>query len=142
MSKKKMSKKKKLHILLWIVAVLVIAGAAGYTLFIKPMMEQEEIVYRENTAQYGILQNGVTESGTVEFGVTSQVYDLDLSTEDDDDDDDDDEEEDYLKVEEVYVAVGQRISEGDPVYKFTQSSIDKVRKTLTYAKTEAADCTE
>ena len=90
MSKKKMSKKKKLHILLWIVAVLVIAGAAGYTLFIKPMMEQEEIVYRENTAQYGILQNGVTESGTVEFGVTSQVYDLDLSTEDDDDDDDDD----------------------------------------------------
>lgn len=138
MSKKKMSKKKKLHILLWIVAVLVIAGAAGYTLFIKTMMEQEEAVYRENTAQYGILQNGVTESGTVEFGVTSQVYDLDLSTEDDDDDDDDDdEEEDYLKVEEVYVAVGQRISEGDPVYKFTQSSIDKVRKTLTYAKTEA-----
>ena len=66
MSKKKMSKKKKLHILLWIVAVLVIAGAAGYTLFIKPMMEQEEIVYKENTAQYG-----VTESGTVEFGVTS-----------------------------------------------------------------------
>lgn len=53
MSKKKMSKKKKLHILLWIVAVLVIAGAAGYTLFIKPMMEQEEAVYRENTAQYG-----------------------------------------------------------------------------------------
>lgn len=91
MSKKKMSKKKKLHILLWIVAVLVIAGAAGYTLFIKTMMEQEEAVYRENTAQYGILQNGVTESGTVEFGVTSQVYDLDLSTEDDDDDDDDDE---------------------------------------------------
>ena len=90
MSKKKMSKRKKLHILLWIVAVLVIAGAAGYTLFIKPMMEQEEAVYRENTAQYGILQNGVTESGTVEFGVTSQVYDLDLSTEDDDDDDDDD----------------------------------------------------
>ena len=88
-----MSKKKKLHILLWIVAVLVIAGAAGYTLFIKPMMEQEEIVYRENTAQYGILQNGVTESGTVEFGVTSQVYDLDLSTEDDDDDDDEDEHE-------------------------------------------------
>ena len=56
MSKKKMSKKKKLHILLWIVAVLVIAGAAGYTLFIKTMMEQEEAVYRENTAQYGILQ--------------------------------------------------------------------------------------
>ena len=54
MSRKKMSKKKKLHILLWIVAVLVIAGAAGYTLFIKPGLEQEEIVYKENTAQYGI----------------------------------------------------------------------------------------
>ena len=126
MSKKKINKKKKLHILLWIAAVLIIAGAAGYTLFIKPMMEQEEIIYKENTAQYGTLQNGVTESGTVEFGITSQVYDLDLTT-DDDDDDDDEEDEDYLKVEEVYVAVGQRITQGDPVYKFTQSSIDKVR---------------
>ena len=138
MSKKKINKKKKLHILLWIAAALIIAGAAGYTLFIKPMMEQEEIIYKENTAQYGTLQNGVTESGTVEFGIASQVYDLDLTTDDDDDDDDDDEEdEDYLKVEEVYVAVGQRITQGDPVYKFTQSSIDKVRKTLTYARTEA-----
>ena len=44
MSKKKINKKKKLHILLWIAAVLIIAGAAGYTLFIKPMMEQEEII--------------------------------------------------------------------------------------------------
>ena len=43
MSKKKMSKKKKLHILLWIVAVLVIAGAAGYTLFIKTMIIIREI---------------------------------------------------------------------------------------------------
>ena len=137
MSKKKINKKKKLHILLWIAAVLIIAGAAGYTLFIKPMMEQEEIIYKENTAQYGTLQNGVTESGTVEFGITSQVYDLDLTTDDDDDDDDDEEDEDYLKVEEVYVAVGQRITQGDPVYKFTQSSIDKVRKTLTYARMEA-----
>ena len=129
----------KKHIFGLLTVVVVIALAAGYTLFIQPMMEKETIVYTENTAQYGTLQSGVTESGTVEFGITSQLYELDLSTDEDEDDDDDDEEEEenYLKVEEVNVAVGQRISEGDPVYKFTQESIDDVRKTLTYAKTEA-----
>lgn len=134
-----MSKKKKLRILTGAAAIAVIVGAAGYTLFIQPMLDEEEIVYTENTAEYGVLQNGVTESGTVAFGVTSQLYELDLTTDDEDDDDDDeeDEDEDYLKVEEVYVSVGQRINEGDAVYKFTQESIADVRKTLTYARTEA-----
>lgn len=139
MSKKKMSKKKKLHIALAALAAVVVIGAAAFTLFIQPKLETEEVVYKENTAQYGPLQSGVTESGVVSLGVSTQVYDLDISTdeEDDDDDDEEDEEEDYLKVEEVYVAVGQRITEGDPVYKFTDDSVSDVRKALTYAKTEA-----
>jgi HlyD family secretion protein len=119
--------------------IIVIVAAAYYTLFIKPNLSTETVVYKENTAQYGLLQRGVTESGSVEFGLTTQLYDLDISTDDEDDDDDDDEddEENYLKIEEVYVAVGQRIEKGDAIYKFTQNSINDVRKTLTYAQTEA-----
>jgi HlyD family secretion protein len=133
-----MSKKIIKRILIVAVLVLIIA-AAYYTLFIKPNLTTETIVYKENTAQYGLLQSGVTESGSVEFGLTTQLYDLDISTddEDDDDDDDDEDEEHYLKIEEVYVAVGQRIEKGDAIYKFTENSINDVRKTLTYAQTEA-----
>jgi HlyD family secretion protein len=136
---KKISKKLKKRICIAVIAIAVIA-VAYYMIFIKPKLNTEEIVYKENTAQYGLLQSGVTESGSVEFGLVTQLYDLDISTdddEDDDDDDEDDEEEHYLKIEEVYVAVGQRIEKGDAIYKFTQSSIDDVRKTLTYAQTQA-----
>jgi HlyD family secretion protein len=133
-----MSKKIIKRILIVVVLALIIA-AAYYTLFIKPNLNTETFLYKENTAQYGLLQSGVTESGSVEFGLTTQLYDLDISTddEDDDDDDDDDDEEHYLKIEEVYVAVGQRIEKGDAIYKFTENSINDVRKTLTYAQTEA-----
>ncbi|MBQ7942769.1 MAG: efflux RND transporter periplasmic adaptor subunit [Lachnospiraceae bacterium] len=138
MSKRKMSRKKKIQLFLVILLLLIIIFAACFTLFIKPAMEAEEWVYKENTAEYGKLQNGITESGTVEFITTSQLYELDITTdEEDDSDDDEDEDEDYLKVEEVYVAVGQRIQEGDAVYKFTEDSVADVRKALTYAKTEA-----
>lgn len=136
MNKKKISRKKKVHIAVALMAGVVIIGAAVFTLFIEPRLETQEIVYRENTAQYGPLQNAVTESGEVEFGLTSQIYDLDISTEDDSEDEDD-EAEKYLKIEEVYVAVGQRITEGEPVYRFTNESVEDVRKALTYAKTEA-----
>lgn len=136
MSKKTISRKKKIHIAAALLAGIVIIGAAVFTLFIEPGMETQEIVYKENTAQYGPLQNAVTESGEIELGLTSQIYDLDIST-DDDSQDEDDEEEKYLKIEEVYVAVGQKISEGEPVYRFTDESVEDVRKALTYAKTEA-----
>ncbi|MDE6917255.1 MAG: efflux RND transporter periplasmic adaptor subunit, partial [Lachnospiraceae bacterium] len=62
---------------------------------------------------------------------------LDVSTDSDEDEDEEEEDGSYLKVEEVYVAVGQRVQEGDLVYRFTQSSIDSVRKALAYEKTEA-----
>lgn len=133
-----MSRKKKIQLFLVVLLLLVIIFAACFTLFIQPAMEAEEWIYKENTAEYGKLQNGITESGTVEFTLTSQLYELDLEIEDSEEDDEEDEEtEDYLKVEEVYVAVGQRIQEGDAVYKFTEDSVEDVRKALKYAKTEA-----
>ena len=137
MSKKKWSKKKIRHILVAVIAVLAIVLAAVYTLFIQPNLNQEEVVYTEQVAESGVLRNEVTESGTVTFGITTQTYELDVTTESEEDDDEEEEEEDYLKVEEVYVAVGQRIQEGDAIYKFSDDSIADVRKALTYAKTEA-----
>lgn len=136
-----MTRRTKKSLVLLCAAAVVIIAAACYTIFIKPAQNVEHWEYSEQTVQQGNLKNGVTESGTVEFGITTQIYDLDVSTDsdDEDDDNDDDEEEDekYLKVEEVYVAVGQRVQEGDQVYRFTQDSIDSVRKALTYEKTEA-----
>ncbi|MDE6365229.1 MAG: HlyD family secretion protein, partial [Lachnospiraceae bacterium] len=128
---------KKNLAVLCIVAAVVIA-AACYTVFIKTSRNTQQWVYSEQTVQQGTLKSSVTESGTVAFGITSQIYDLDVSTDDDSDDEEEDEEDaNYLKVEEVYVAVGQRVQEGDPVYRFTQDSIDSVRKALTYENTEA-----
>lgn len=129
--------KKGLAVLCAMVAV-VIAGAC-YTLFIKPLGNVQQWEYSAYTVQQGTLKNGVTESGTVRFGITYQIYDLDVSTNNDSDDEDDENEEDenYLKVEEVYAVVGQRVQKGDKVYQFTKDSIDSVRKALTYEKTEA-----
>lgn len=138
-TKRRMARRtKKTLAALCSMAVVVIA-AACYTIFIKPSQNAQQWAYSEQTVQQGTLKSGVTESGTVAFGITSQLYDLDVSTEEDSDDEDDEEEAEanYLKVEEVYVAVGQRVKEGEPVYRFTQDSIASVRKALTYENTEA-----
>ena len=137
--KARLTKQIKRNIAVISAFVVMIVGAASYTLFIKPLQNAETWEYVEYIVEQGTLQNIVTESGSVQFGITTQLYDLDVSTDSDDDDDDDDEEDDekYLKVEEVYAAVGQRVQEGEPVYKFTQDSINSVRKALTYEKTEA-----
>lgn len=137
-TRRRMTRRTKKSLALLCAAAVIIIAAACYTIFIKPAQNVEHWEYSEQTVQHGTLKSGVTESGTVEFGITSQIYDLDVSTDSDDEDDDDEEDDEkYLKVEEVYVAVSQRVQEGDQVYRFTQDSIDSVRKALTYEKTEA-----
>ena len=127
--KTRLTKRIKRNIAVISAFIVMIVGAASYTLFIKPLQNVETWEYIEYIVEQGTLQNIVTESGSIQFGITTQLYDLDVSTDSDDDDDDDEEEDEkYLKVEEVYAAVGQRVQEGDPVYKFTQDSIDSVRK--------------
>ncbi len=136
-TQKRMTGKTKKTAALLSAVIAVVVAAACYTLFIKPTRNAPQWKYDVYTVQKGTLKNGVTESGTVELGITSQVYDLDVSTESDDDDDDEEEEETYLKVEKVYAVVGQRVQEGDKVYQFTKDSINSVRKALTYEKTQA-----
>lgn len=137
--KKRLTKRSKKNIAVITALIMTIIIASCYTLFIKPLQSIENWEYMEYTVQHGTLQNIVTESGSVSLGITTQLYDLDISTDSSDDEDDEDDEEEnekYLKVEEVYAAVGQRVKEGDQVYQFTQESIDSVRKALTYEKTE------
>lgn len=136
-TKRHMTRRTKRGLAALCVVIGIMIAAACYTVFIKPSQNVQQWAYREQTVQQGTLKSGVTESGTVDFGITSQIYDLDVSTEDDSDDEDEEDGQNYLKVEEVYVAVGQRIQEGDQVYRFTKDSIDSVRKALTYEKTEA-----
>ena len=135
-------RKKTKYLILVSLSLLILAGAAAYTVFIKPNLNTETYVYLETAVEKGDIRVGITENGTLDYGITTQMYDLDLSTETDDDSDDDDDDEDeealkYLIVEDVYVTAGERISEGDPVIKFTDKSIEAVRRKLTSAKTEA-----
>lgn len=143
-----MKRKKRIKLILIIAAALLLAGAACYTVFIAPLKEEEEWVYKEQTVERGILKNGVTESGALEYGITSVLYDLDLDVDDDEEEDEEEEDSDetvqkYLKMEEVYVKTGQRIQEGDILCKFTQDSISDVRMLLENAAAESrADCAE
>ena len=83
-----------------------------YTVWIKPRQNQEVVVYKEETVQRGDLTVGVTESGSLSFGITSQLYDLELQTEE------------------------EKEEEGDPVLKFSDSSIEATRKKLRATQTE------
>lgn len=130
-------------------AVLLLLGA-GYTVFIAPKLQREKWVYIESKVERGPLSVGVTESGSLEFGIKSVLYDLDLTIDEDDGDDEEDSEDDgeettqkYLKVEEVCVAAGQKVQSGDALIKFTAESVDGVRKLLQSALVDAkAACQE
>lgn len=135
-----LNRKKKKRIFL-AAALACLIMAACYTVFIQPLLKKDKWMYKEETVARGTLTVGVTESGSLEYGITSQYYDLNLtvgSDEDEDDEEDGDETtEKYLKVEEVYVAAGQRISQGDALLKFTVDSVSDVRRLLTAALTDA-----
>lgn len=139
---KSLSKKRK-KLIAVIAAGVLLVTAAGYTVFIAPLLEKEEWVYIESTVERGTLVVGVTESGSLEYGISSVMYelDLDVSADDDDDDDEEDDEEEtsqkYLKIEEVYVAAGQRIKAGDALIKFDENSVEDVRRLLENARIDA-----
>ncbi|MBQ9990663.1 MAG: HlyD family efflux transporter periplasmic adaptor subunit, partial [Lachnospiraceae bacterium] len=139
-NKKPLSRKKK-RLIMIIAAGSLLVLAAGYTVFIAPLLEKEQWIYKEEVVERGTLKVGVSESGSLEYGITSIIYDLDLDVSTDDEDDEEEDEEDvvqkYLKIEEVYVKSGQRISEGDLLYKFTEDSVSDVRMLLQSAAVEA-----
>ncbi len=133
----KIRAKKLRRRILIVLAVLLLLAAATYTVFIAPYLEQEQWIYKEETVEKGTLQIGVTESGFLTYGITSISYDLNLSITTTDDDDEEETVQKYLKIEEVYVSAGQRISEGDAIFKFTEDSVSDVRTLLESALIDA-----
>lgn len=136
---KSLTKKQKKLILAGI-ALLLLILAACYTVFIAPLLQKEQWIYKEETVERGTLKVGVTESGSLEYNTKSIDYDLDLDVSDedeDDSDDDDDTVQKYLKIEEIYAASGQRVTEGEELLKFTEDSVEAVRALLQNAVVEA-----
>lgn len=136
--KTRRKRRKIIRVLVIILVLALLVAAACYTVFIEPTLHEDVWVYKEAVVERGDLKVGVTESGSLSYDVTTQMYDLDLTTEEEDEEDDDDDEETaaYLVVENVYVATGQRIKEGEPVMKFTDASIERLRKKLQATLTE------
>ena len=139
---KSLTKKQKKLILAGI-ALLMLILAACYTVFIAPLLQKEQWIYKEETVERGTLKVGVTESGSLEYNTKSIDYDLDLDVSDDDEDDSDDDDDTddtvqkYLKIEEIYAASGQRVTEGEELLKFTEDSVVAVRALLQNAVVEA-----
>ena len=136
---KSLTKKQKKLILAGI-ALLMLILAACYTVFIAPLLQKEQWIYKEETVERGTLKVGVTESGSLEYNTKSIDYDLNLDVSDDDEDDSDDDDDTvqkYLKIEEIYAASGQRVTEGEELLKFTEDSVEAVRALLQNAVVEA-----
>ena len=137
---KSLTKKQKKLILAGI-ALLLLLLAACYTVFIAPLLQKEQWIYKEETVERGTLKVGVTESGSLEYNTKSVDYDLDLDVSDDDEDDSEEDDDDtvqkYLKIEEIYAASGQRVTEGEELLKFTEDSVEAVRALLQNAVVEA-----
>lgn len=136
---KKLTKKQK-RLVIVITGVLLLVLAAGYTVFIQPLLEKEEVVYEEAEVYQGTLTVEIVESGSLEYTIQNIAYDIDVNvTESDDDDDDDDEEltQKYLEIEEIYAAAGTLVQAGEPLLKFSDSSVESVRKLLQSALVNA-----
>lgn len=132
--------KKQKKLILAGTGLLILILAACYTVFIAPLLQKEQWIYKEETVERGTLKVGVTESGSLEYHTKSIDYDLDLDVSDDDEDDsdeDDDTVQKYLKIEAIYAASGQRVTEGEELLKFTEDSVEAVRALLQNAVVEA-----
>ena len=142
-------KKKKVTVVLSLgaAALLLIGGISVYAHQTSDSGESET-VYKETTAEYGMLTVGITESGSVTIGSISQDMDEDISTSSNSGSSQTSGTQTTgtstnnssvaLEVEEVYVSVGQQVKAGDALLKLTDESIEKYRKKLQEAVTEAS----
>ena len=141
-------KKKKVTVVLSLgaAALLLIGGISVYAHQTSDSGESET-VYKETTAEYGTLTVGITESGSVTIGSISQDMAEDISTSSNSGSSQTSGTQTTgtstnnssvaLEVEEVYVSVGQQVKAGDALLKLTDESIEKYRKKLQEAVTEA-----
>lgn len=137
-------KKNKKKWLLMAVLFLLLLVAACYTVFIQPLLEKEEIIYEDGEVLQGTFTVEVVESGSLEYTIQNIAYDVDVNVTDENEDEEDEEEEDdeklvqkYLEIEEIYAAAGTSVVAGEPLLKFSDSSVEAVRKLLQTALVNA-----
>lgn len=140
-------KNRKVIIAVICIAVVLVAGI-GIAIGSGADGASSETVYKETTVQKGNLTVGVTESGSVSIGTLTQEFELGESSSGSS-------SQSYsamggmssssssssdaaLEVEEVYVAVGQNVEEGDVLFKISAESIEEYRESLESAVSDAS----
>ena len=141
--------KNKKGILAGICIAAVLVTGAGAAMYANSTSKEGEVVYKETTVAKGNLTVGVTESGSVSIGTLTQEFSLGES-------ESGSSAQSYggmgsmsanaggssattvLEVEEVYVAVGQNVQEGEPLLKISEESIEEYRSSLKSAVNDAS----
>ncbi len=144
-------KNKKKAAIVYGAIALVLVVVLVVTAIVAGGSSTDQVAYKEETVTYGTLTVGVTESGSITVGTSSQTLEIDISeytgstdsfsfgggggmmgggnsqTTSSSDSDDDTR---VLEVEEIYVSVGQVISEGDQIAKLSSESVTNIRADL------------
>ena len=141
--------KNKKGILAGICIAAILVTGAGAAMYANSHSQEGELVYKETTVAKGNLTVGVTESGSVSIGTLTQEFSLGES-------ESGSSTQSYggmgnmsgsaggsssgtaLEVEEVYVAVGQNVQEGEPLLKISEESIAEYRESLKSAVNDAS----
>lgn len=156
----KTRKKKKRHFLrnFFLLAVVIGAGAGAFWVYQNQQAETVDTTtsYKQETVKYGSVITGITESGTVTYGTADQTFEVaEITSSSSSSSASGSGSMDMssmtsavstaasssssgsLEVEEIYVAVGQVVSEGDALLKITEESIEAYREELESAVTSA-----
>lgn len=150
---KKMKPKKRNIIIAGGCVVGVLAVTAGVLSLQKTETAETVTAYKETTVEKGNLIVGVTESGSVSIGSVTQEVELEESSSSSSstssmsmtgqssaggqNNSSGSTSQAALEVEAVYVAAGQKISEGDALLKISEESIEEYREELEEAVSDA-----
>ncbi|MCR5271506.1 MAG: HlyD family efflux transporter periplasmic adaptor subunit [Lachnospiraceae bacterium] len=118
---------KKVKAALAVAAVAaVVVGAVSYEYINGSSVADETVTYEETSLMYGDLTLEFTGEGTTQVASVSQYPDFDVSAV-------------RMQVEEVYVASGDEVAEGDDLFKFTEDSYAEL---VSYYEEAVADALE
>ena len=128
------------------VAGVVLVATVGAAAF-SGAASEGEAVYKEVVVERGNITVGVTESGSVSIGTLTQEFEMKGSSSDSSQSygqgmggmsaGTTTSSSDSLEIAEVYVAAGQKVQEGDPLYKLSDESVSEYRESLKNAIADA-----
>lgn len=104
---------KKAKILIAVVLVIVLIGGAVGIYFMKGKALMSNFS-QEMNPQVQITEEGLSAEGTTTMGTIAQEVNFDTSVT-------------LMYIEEVYVAAGDTVEEGTPLYKIAEESIEKAK---------------